>query len=424
METALVSEAGAGARYRRFWRWHFFAAFLVIPFVLWQSTTGTAYLWSGWLMRQLHPALMQVTPVGAMQSLSVQLQAALTTGPRLPIQEIDTPENARQSTVVLYKQPNGLPASLFVDPYNGRVLGRLDGSSWLPGLTRALHGGWPLGHPGSWLLELGDGWAMVMIFTGLYLWWPRKRRWWRVLLPRTREGARVLWRDLHACVAVWASGFMLLLLISALPWTAFWGGQILKPIAGATGQTNPAGFSPGGASVAQLRAALPALDNAVMRARAAGVDGGLQIRLGSRPDSALWLRNQGNPPTDDRYLMANAVSGAIRIDLAGQQLPPLARLIADGIHLHQGDYGTFNRWGNTLLAASLVWLCITGIVSWWLRRPRGQLAVPARVPPPWPAAPRLALWLLALLMPLFGASVLLFWLLDRYWMRRRSPLVV
>jgi uncharacterized iron-regulated membrane protein len=28
------------------WRWHFLAALIVIPFVLWQATTGTLYLWS------------------------------------------------------------------------------------------------------------------------------------------------------------------------------------------------------------------------------------------------------------------------------------------------------------------------------------------------------------------------------------------
>lgn len=34
-----------GRLYRRLWRWHFYAAFLVIPFVLMQSITGTLYLW-------------------------------------------------------------------------------------------------------------------------------------------------------------------------------------------------------------------------------------------------------------------------------------------------------------------------------------------------------------------------------------------
>jgi uncharacterized iron-regulated membrane protein len=82
------------------------------------------------------------------------------------------------------------------------VLGSLAATEWLPGITRSLHGGWPLGKPGSWLLELGDGWAIAMIVTGLYLWWLRGRRLVRALWPRFHAGPRILLRDLHACVAV------------------------------------------------------------------------------------------------------------------------------------------------------------------------------------------------------------------------------
>jgi uncharacterized iron-regulated membrane protein len=103
-------------------------------------------------------------------------------------------------------------------------------SEWLPGITRSLHGGWPLGKPGSWLLELGDGWAIAMIVTGLYLWWPRGRGLIQALLPRLHAGPRVLIRDLHAGVAVLFSAVFLFFLISALPWTAFWGGEVLSRV--------------------------------------------------------------------------------------------------------------------------------------------------------------------------------------------------
>jgi uncharacterized iron-regulated membrane protein len=41
-----TSSVGNGRLYRLFWRWHFLAALLVVPFVLWQSITGSLYLWS------------------------------------------------------------------------------------------------------------------------------------------------------------------------------------------------------------------------------------------------------------------------------------------------------------------------------------------------------------------------------------------
>ena len=54
--------AASARLYPMFWRWHFFAAALVIPFVLWQGTTGALYLWSERWMDVRHPELRFVEP--------------------------------------------------------------------------------------------------------------------------------------------------------------------------------------------------------------------------------------------------------------------------------------------------------------------------------------------------------------------------
>jgi uncharacterized iron-regulated membrane protein len=279
-----------GGLYAMLWRWHFLAALIVIPFVLWQSTTGTLYLWSEWWMDARHPELRFVEPTAANFPPGEQIAAAfaavrtssatLASSPhshgttptdeiasatsadaasanRTRVQEIIISDDPRRATIVVLQNSAGLPVPVFVDPHSLRVLGSLTALEWLPGITRALHGGWPLGKPGSWLLELGDGWAIFMIVTGFYLWWPRGRTLRDALLPRFRAGTRILLRDLHACVAVLFSTVFLFFLISALPWTAFWGLELLPRLESALGQVSPAGFSPGGASVTQLnRAAL------------------------------------------------------------------------------------------------------------------------------------------------------------------------
>src|SRR3954467_3184641 len=63
--------------YGRLWRWHFLAALIVIPFVLWQSVTGTLYLWSEWWMDEAHPELRFVRPQPQAFPVSEQIQAAL-----------------------------------------------------------------------------------------------------------------------------------------------------------------------------------------------------------------------------------------------------------------------------------------------------------------------------------------------------------
>ncbi|MEP6906864.1 MAG: PepSY domain-containing protein, partial [Pseudoxanthomonas sp.] len=191
---------------KRAWRWHFLAAFLVVPFVLWQSVTGTIYLWSGSWVDQRHPDLRFVEPAPVRASLDTQVAAAHAAFPGASIAGITVPADPRRSTLVTLAGDGGLPVAGFVDPYSGRWLGSLQGADWPTGWSRNLHGGWPLGNAGSWLLELGACWTIVMVLSGLYLWWPRDgRAWWRALVPRVGRDRWTFWRDLHACVAVWFS---------------------------------------------------------------------------------------------------------------------------------------------------------------------------------------------------------------------------
>ncbi len=81
-----------------------------------------------------------------------------------------------------------------------------------------------MGDRGSMIVELAASWAIVMIVTGLYLWWPRQaNRLAGVLYVRLSRGKRIFWRDLHAVTGVWIFAFALFLLFTGLPWASSWG---------------------------------------------------------------------------------------------------------------------------------------------------------------------------------------------------------
>jgi uncharacterized iron-regulated membrane protein len=425
--------------YGMLWRWHFFAALIVIPFVLWQSTTGTLYLWSEWWMDRAYPQLRFVPPAAGHAEPSTQIAAALADLPVSPepadkhsgphtgtammpsgmtmampmasnggqpaVIGILLPDNPTRSTTVLLQSPTGLPYPVFVDPYTAHVLGRLPAIDWLPGWSRSLHGGWPLGKAGSWLLELGDCWAIVMILTGFYLWWPRRRKFPQALWPRFHLGTRIMLRDLHSGVAVIFSMVFLFFLVSALPWTSFWGGEVLRRIETVTGQSSPAPFSNGGATPQQILQSSQALDVAVRETRARGVRGTLDIRLAPWDNAGWWLANVRTLQTD-HTLQAAPGNGHIDADFTNNRLPAIPRFVAFGIHVHQGDFGAANLWLNTLFALSLVWLTVTGIASWWIRRPAGKLAPPPRTDTRWPPGLRAGAAFMVLLLPIFGLSVI------------------
>lgn len=414
-----------GPLYRRLWRWHFYAAFLVVPFVLLQSLTGTLYLWHEEWTDWAHAELRFVQPAAARTSFDTQVAVAAALHPHAQPGSLLVSADPRRSTQVLFGGHHGdgdaLPFPVFVDPYSGRVLGDLPAWSWMPGWSRKVHGGWPLGDAGSWLLELGACWAVVMILTGLYLWWagaePDRRGLrgrLRSLWPRLDQGMRGFVRDLHGSVAVLFSLIILAFLVTALPWTHFWGGQVLRPVQQAIGQPSPFADTLRARSTPLAPDAVPmSLDEAVAAARRLGMVGDLEVKLDGGPGSALVLRNRLPRAADEIAIAFDRSTRMPLVTTTWADYPALPRAVAIGVDLHEGHYlGRANQWLNTIVAAALVWMSLTGLLSWWLRRPRGRLGAPLRTEIRLPPAALAVGAVLCLLLPLLGASVLILWLLD------------
>jgi uncharacterized iron-regulated membrane protein len=408
--------------YARIWRWHFFAALIVIPFVLWQSVTGVLYLWHDDLSAVVYPDKVRVAPTAGATSLESQLATVLAHQPRERLQSIEIHEDPTRSTVFFFADANGLPFPAFTNPHTGEYLGHVESTHWLRGLTRGLHGGWPINPVGSYLLELGACWAIVMTLTGLYLWWPRNAVGFAgVLYPRLRNGSRTFWRDLHATVGMYFSVVLLLFLFSALPWTTFWGEKVLGPIQKATRQESQSGFFFAAghhvAHAAHAHAATSApvltLDEVVHEARVAGARGTLELHPSPSRD-LVTLRDDHPRSWDEVYLQLDGHSGAVRIKVDWEDQPALAKIISLGIDLHEGKFfGRANQIFNTLVALALVWLVVTGFMGWYRRRPHGGVAAPPKRALQFPKAVIAIAVALCLVMPLLGVSVLLIEILDR-----------
>ncbi len=422
------------ATYARIWRWHFFSASIVIPFVLWQSMTGTVYLWHREISALAYPGLLSVTPAATRASYQQQLDTVLQHWPAARLQGIEIADPSAAigddrvpATAFFFRDDNGLAFPAFVDPYTGRYLGAVESTHWIAGLSRGLHGGWPVNPFGSYLLELGASWAIVMILTGLYLWWPRNGRGLAgVLYPRLRSGGRSFWRDLHATVGVYFSLIVLAFLFSALPWTTAWGDWILEPIQRATDQLPPsAKFAKGGSDHHHAHGATHqatgagttarsrlSLDELIARAQAAGATGAIEVRPVG--DASLTnVRSQRARASDEVLVQIDARSGAVLAKATWSDYAPIPKMVTTGIDLHEGRFfGRANQVFNTLVALSLVWLSVTGFIGWYQRRPAGSLAAPPRREVVLPKAVLGAGAGLCLLLPLFGLSLLGLWLLD------------
>ena len=64
----------------------------------------------------------------------------------------------------------------YVNPYTAEVLGSLDDRGTVMWTVRYLHSFKFFGQTPRKLIEIAAGWSILLVATGIYLWWPRNGR--------------------------------------------------------------------------------------------------------------------------------------------------------------------------------------------------------------------------------------------------------
>jgi uncharacterized iron-regulated membrane protein len=415
--------------YRTLWRWHFYAGLFCIPFVVLLALTGAVYLFKPQLETLADRDVQGLQLAGQPASARRQVEAALAAVPGARLQAYELPRAPDAGVRVHVLDRAGERTIVYVHPKTAAVLKTVDPDTRIAEFVKTIHGELFLGKGGSLLVELAASWAIVMVLTGLILWWPRDAAGLAgVLYPRFGRGARVAWRDLHAVVGAWVSLLALFLLLTALPWTEVWGDALKWARSAAAPQAVVQDWSAGRADehAQHRREAAQAGDGGI--ATAVSLDD-VVARVAPLQLAPPVLVQPPRPGADRWTVKAESQNRPLRATLeidayTGETLrfepfrdrPLLDRAIGIGIAAHEGQlFGLANQLLGLLTAAGLVTLCVSGVVMWWRRRPEGVLGAPA--PPELPArvgAGVTALIVaLGLLLPLLGLSLLLVALADR-----------
>jgi len=467
MTQALPKPRAPWPDYAAVWRWHFYAGLFCIPFVCFLAVTGSLYLFKpqveAWLDQPYdHLSTLQT----AAPSRAVGL--ALAAYPGWTLHAYELPGGPQAAARVILGR-DGVERRLYVDRGSLRILKSVPEDGRLMRMIFHLHGELLLGDPGSAVVELAASWAIVMIVTGIYLWWPRGAIGLAgVVYPRLTSGKRLFWRDLHAVTGVWVSAFVLLLLFSGLPWTKNWGGYLkeVRHLAGVAsphqdwttgradeiaqhkaldrasmagmspmpGMANMPGMAPAGGEHAEhaehgrgrrdglhlAPEALLALDWVEPTVAALDLAKPVLIAPPSRPGGSWSARSdaQNRPLRVD--LTLDGASGQLlsRTNFAQRNL--IDRIIGYGVAAHEGQlFGWLNQLLGVVIAIALLAISISAGVLWWSRRAAGVLGAPMPV-----GAPRFSAGLAAIvimlgvLLPEFGASLIVVALVEHLVLRR------
>jgi uncharacterized iron-regulated membrane protein len=433
------------ALYRAVWRWHFYAGLVVVPFLLVFAVTGLVMLYGNSVETFLGKKY-PVAPGGERLGITAQAQAAQAAIPGGTTRLYVNPATDTRASVFLVSA-GGKDHVVSVDPHDGAILGTIvKDDTWFYWANH-IHGTLLLGDLGDRLQEIAAGLGIVLVLTGLYLWWPRNGRdWAQALVPNLRSRGRALWRQLHMTLGFYFSILLLFFLVSGMAWTGIWGTRIvqawstlpaekfaappsdkthaamnhgaMKEVPWALEQTPmPESGSRAGMQGIPMGTKVD-LDSVTAYARAAGFDGQFRINLPMGPEgvytvSADSMDGDTNDPLGDRTLHIDRYSGKVLADIRFADYSLAGKAMAAGVAFHQGNLGLWNRVLNTAYCLTVIFMCVSGVVMWWKRRPAGSLGAP-RYPSDY-RIPRTVLGIaiaVSLAFPLTGLAIVAFAAID------------
>ena len=417
-------DGGVNKLYFAAWRWHFYAGLFVLPFLSVLAITGIAMLWIAWIDGrdgEFTPVTVQETVL----SVSAQSQAAVEAVPGGTLVQYVAPR-APDLAALFRVDHDGDAVMVAVDPYTAKVIESFPRRSGWYDFADGIHSDLMLGVTGDRMIEAAASIALVLIATGLYMWWPRGAGWRGTLVPRFTKG-RAMWKSLHGVVGIWVSAFLVLFLISGLSWAGIWGGKMVqawsqfpaekwdavplsddihasmnhhrREVPWALEQTPmPASGSAAGAAGVAGAVTIDSID---ALAREIGFDARYQMNL-PQNDTGVWtlsrdsMNTDSTDPMSDRTVHIDQHSGNILADVRYADYSLAGKAMAVGIALHMGTLGLLSVLANTLVCLSVLFLCVSALVLWWKRRPTaaGRLSAP-------PMPSELPLWQGAVLVGLF-----------------------
>ena len=440
--------------YNNIWRWHFYAGLFCIPFILVLSITGGIYLFKPQVEAVLEQPYDQLKIIGTTTSASAQVSAALAVVPGAVLNAYVLPETPHSAVRVLLGQRKDL-TRVYVHPETLEILKVEHEDDKLMRVVHRIHGELLLGDRGSNLVELAASWAIVMIITGLYLWWPTNSKSLAgIAYPRLNKNGRVWWRDLHAVTGFWISFFTLFLLLSGLPWAKSWGGLLKEVRHMSAGKVVEQDWTTGRSSALAERqkmntAALgdeaehanhnghkhnmdkiksnkteySPLDRLVTTLQPLHLVAPVLISPPSKKSPNWNARSETQNRPLRESLVLDASTGEIKSRKKFADKPLLDRIVGYGIAIHEGQlFGWFNQLLGLLTALGWSLLSVSAIVLWWRRRAVGTLGAP-------PANRKSVNYaygliglivVLGVLLPFLGISLVAVLLVER-WVLRYIP---
>ncbi len=329
------------------------AVFLVIVGIT-GSILAFAPDYDGWL----HPSLWHVTPEGSRlseQELLNRIKHQLD--PAVHVQQIRL-SNPHSAQVFILSDGR----SLFVNPYSGAISGSRGGPSGVDTFMLAvheLHVALFAGSTGEWIVNSATAASLLIVCTGLYLWWDKKR----VRIKWTATWRRIIW-DVHNISGLYGFALIFVLAASGIlvahETPLYWMVRSQPWNPGAIPHSDVSRVSTSSDRPPDLDEFMQLADRALPRAPTYEID------LPKYPRSAVQIQKRGPGMAGHSTVYLDRYTGdVLRVDDLSK-LPRAYRAHFINQALHTGAIlGLPSKILFSLASLALVISAITGCIIWW-----------------------------------------------------------
>ncbi|BBB62948.1 membrane protein [Undibacterium sp. KW1] len=404
--------------HRVFWRLHFWSGLLTAPIVLFAALTGILYIFTPQIEAWKHGELDKVEQIRPALPLDRQVDAAMAAFPGKQIKSIIPAYTVGETTQVIFgeqrqrgkktdntetSKPNGheehqghqMPAAskaakveandhsaraenliVYVDPGTAKIQGSILESGRFRNWARKLHSNMLQGDGWRWIIELGASWMLMMMITGIYLWWPRGKASWRSVLQYSGNNRRATWRYLHSMLSIVLGLVTLTILLTGLTWAKY-AGENFRMAQNAAAQNTPRAPKDLKSVVAINGNLALSMQAVYQQAKNQAPDVQMQLTP-PKSESGVWkIDNYDRSQPGKRFqLILDAYSGNTMFQSGWEQMPVLSRATAVGIPFHRGEFGWWNQALLVLVGVSVIFSVVSGYVMWLQRRKAGTLSAP------------------------------------------------
>lgn len=168
--------------------------------------TGSILVFDDEIDSALNPELLSVVPADETIPLQPVVDAVATAYPRHPISYIRLPRGPGETYE--FTTAGADPLEIFADPYRGEILGARGKTEGFINALFDLHVHLLSGETGERVMGVVGLLTLLLVLTGIVVWWPGVRRWWEGFAVRWGANWKRVNFDLHRAGGIWSAAFL------------------------------------------------------------------------------------------------------------------------------------------------------------------------------------------------------------------------